>query len=325
MPGIRLTAPALLLALALTAAGCGDSPKRTARTADVLLDWTPNPAHAGILTALSRGLDRANGVNVKLRVPASSADGVRLLLSGKADFAVLDIHDLALAQQQGRRLVGVMAVVGRPLASVISRVAKRPRELEGRTVGVTGAPSDMAVVRATVAGDGGQPDKVGLRNAGFGATEALLGGRVDAAVGFVNQEGVALARLGRGYRAFALDSYGSPPYPELVLVTLPETIREKRGFVQAVVTAFAEGTRAATADPGDAVKAVASRVPGAKPDLLEAQTLAAVSRFLPPNGVAGSLDMKVLGQWAAWEKASGITRRPPDTASIFDPGFVPRG
>ena len=326
--GMSRTRPIVLCLLALlafVASGCGESPKKGVRNADVLLDWTPNPAHAGILTALSWKLDRANGVNVKLRVPSSSADGVRLLVSKRADFAVLDIHDLALAQAQGQKLTAVMAIVGRPLAALISRTAARPRELVGRTVGVTGAPSDVAVTRAIVAGDGGNPDKVKRRNAGFGAIEALLGGRVDGSVGFANQEGVALERLGRGYKTFPLDSYGAPAYPELVLVTLPQTIKNDRALITSVVTAFTEGTRAATADPGDAITAVKHRVAATKPGLLEAQTRSAVSRLLPPNGIPGSLDMNLLKRWATWEVASGIVKTTPNVSALFDPSFGRKG
>ena len=35
--------------------------------------------------------------------------------------AILDIHDLGLAREQGRDLVGVMAFVQRPLAAVLAQ------------------------------------------------------------------------------------------------------------------------------------------------------------------------------------------------------------
>ena len=52
--------------------------------------------------------------------------------AGRADMAILDIHDLGLAREQGHDIVGVMAFVQRPLAAVHrrsrrSRSPKRPR------------------------------------------------------------------------------------------------------------------------------------------------------------------------------------------------------
>ena len=56
-----------------------------------------------------------------------------------------------------------MPIVQRPLAAVIARGdagVRRPRDLEGRTVGVTGLPSDEAVVDSEVSADGGDPAEV---------------------------------------------------------------------------------------------------------------------------------------------------------------------
>ncbi len=48
-----------------------------------------------------------------------------------------------------------MAIVQRPLAAVIAAPAIRsPRLLIGRTVGITGVPSDTAVLDSIVAGAG---------------------------------------------------------------------------------------------------------------------------------------------------------------------------
>ena len=74
--------------------------------------------------------------------------------------SVVDIHDLGLAREAGSDLVGVGALVQRPLAAVIARAGdiRRPRDLEGKRVGVTGLPSDEAVLRAMMENDGGDYD-----------------------------------------------------------------------------------------------------------------------------------------------------------------------
>ncbi len=48
------------------------------------------------------------------------------------------------------------ALVGKPLAALVAQPdVRRPRDLEGRTVGVSGLPSDPAFVKAIVTDDGG--------------------------------------------------------------------------------------------------------------------------------------------------------------------------
>ena len=55
-----------------------------------------------------------------MRAADRRATALRSLLDGRAQFAILDIHDLALARQRGRDVVGVMAIVQRPLAAVLA-------------------------------------------------------------------------------------------------------------------------------------------------------------------------------------------------------------
>ena len=176
-------------------AGCGSDASESAPNTDatLLLDFQPNAVHSGIYTAIERGYDSALGVNLRVRVPGNSTDAVKLLASGRADLAILDIHDLALAREAGSDLVGVMALVQTPLAAILAQPQIRsPRDLEGKRVGVTGLPSDDAVLRSIVAGAGGDPDKVRATTIGFTAVRSVLTGRVAGATGFWNVEGVAL-------------------------------------------------------------------------------------------------------------------------------------
>ncbi|MBV9310587.1 MAG: ABC transporter substrate-binding protein, partial [Solirubrobacterales bacterium] len=123
------------------AVGCGSASSAGPLQSDatLLLDFAPNAIHAGIYSAVARTYDQGEGVHLHVRAPSAGADSVKLLESGRADFALLDIHDLAIARERGHDLVGILAIVQRPLASVIAAPAVRsPRQLQGRTVGVTG-------------------------------------------------------------------------------------------------------------------------------------------------------------------------------------------
>ena len=76
-------------------------------------------------------LHGAEGVDLSVAAPSSSTDSVKLLLGGRAQFAILDIHDLALAREKGRDIVGVMAAraapAGRRHRPAADRAAARPR------------------------------------------------------------------------------------------------------------------------------------------------------------------------------------------------------
>src|SRR3954452_23557471 len=108
----RHLAIALSLALAGCAAAGGDD--RPERDATLMLDGPRAGVHAGIASAVARGYDEAEGVNLKLLDGRATP---RTLTTGRATFAVLDLNELA-----GRRdVVPVMAIVQRPLLTFTTR------------------------------------------------------------------------------------------------------------------------------------------------------------------------------------------------------------
>jgi len=314
---------ALALAAAAMLAGCGDgSGGGGDRELTLALDFQPNAVHAGIFTATAEELDRERGVELTVRAPSSSTDSLKLLASRRADLAIVDVHDLGLARERGADIVGVGALVQRPLAAVISAApeVRRPRDLEGRRVGVTGLPSDEAVLRAIVVADGGDPDAVERVEIGFSAVPSLVAGNVDAVVTFWNAEGVALRERGVRTREFRAGRAGAPIYPELVVVARRETLEDAgdRPAVRAALGALADGTRAALADRAAAVARVAD-ASSTDEDLVRAQLGAVAPAFTPPL----QLDRAALERWAGFDARSGILRRAPSVERAFDLELVP--
>ena len=304
-------------ALALSACGGDDDGGGggATRRATLALDFQPNPVHAGIYAALRENLDAKHGLDLRVRVPAASTDSLKLLAADRADMSVVDIHDLGLARGKGSDLVGVGALVQRPLAAVIARPEiRRPRQLEGRRVGVTGLPSDDAVLRAVVEHDGGHFDRVKRITIGFSAVPSLISKRVDAVVSFWNAEGVVLKERGVATREFRVDDYGAPPYPELVLVTKRATFDHRHGLVRDVLATLADGTRAALADRDASIKDLVD-ASGADEALVRAQLDAVAPALQPPI----ELDRRALEGWAAFDARFGILDHRPSVDETFPP------
>ena len=316
----------LLLVAAAALAGCGADDSGAAPNADatLLLDFQPNAVHTGIYIAIERGYDSALGVNLRPRVPGNSTDAVKLLASGRADLAILDIHDLALAREAGSDLVGVMALVQTPLAALLTQPQIRtPRDLEGERVGVTGLPSDDAVLRSIVAGAGGDPDKVRPTTIGFTAVRSVLTGRVAAATGFWNVEGVALRAQRPKTREFRVEQFGAPAYPELVLTVTRETLQDRASLVRASVAALARGYEEVLSDPENGVSTLVAAVEGVERDQIQRELDAVSPSFTAGARGFGELNRARLDAWARWEKRFGITRREPQVGLAFDGRYVP--
>jgi NitT/TauT family transport system substrate-binding protein/putative hydroxymethylpyrimidine transport system substrate-binding protein len=304
-------------AAAVAACGGGAEPGAP-RGATLVLDFQPNAVHSGIYAALAEGYYGDEDADLEVQQPSSSTDAPKLLEAGKVEFAILDIHDLAIARERGFDLVALTPIVRRPLASVTAGdrdEVRRPRELEGRTVGVTGLPSDDAVLESVVAADGGDPSEVDRVTIGFNAVAALAAGRVDAATAFWNAEGVTLKREGVRTRTFRVDEYGAPRYPELVLVTTSTTLADDPVLARAVVNATTRGYRLAARDPAGTLGDLLA----ANPDLDRADQEAQL-RALEGAGALGGdgrFDPRVLRAWARWDAEHGIVKQPPDVHQAF--------
>ncbi len=312
-------AVALLAAVLLLAgvAGCGGNGAEPGAPKGVtlVLDFVPNAVHSGIYAAQRQGYYRDRGIDLTIRQPGESTDAPKLLEAGRADFAILDIHDLGIARERGLDVVGTMPIVQRPLAAVIARgngPVHRPRELEGHTVGVTGLPSDEAVVDSEVSADGGDPARVHRVTIGFNAVASLAAGKVDAATGFWNAEGVALRRQGVPVRIFKVNRYGAPPYPELILTASQHTIDSDTELVESMVAATTQGYEFVSDQPAKGLDDLLTEVPS-----LDRGDQAAQLHALLPDLRPAPFDPGVLREWAAWDLEHGLLEKPLDVESAF--------
>ena len=320
MNRIAASLAALLLTSAL--AGCGgsgaepDAPPSGAR-ATLVLDFLPNAVHAGIYAAVADGSLARRGIDLSVREPGSSTDAPKLLRAGRADLAVMDIQDLAIARERGIDLVGVGALVQRPLAAVVAAdrdVIRTPSDLFGATIGVTGLPSDEAVLEAVLDSTGSTGPAPETVTIGFDSIAALSSGRVDAATVFWNVEGVALKRAGVPIRELRVDDYGAPSYPELVFVTTRERLESDSRGIARILAGIRAGYAAASRDPEAALDDLQAAAPGLERESLEAQADALKGAIDPTLRLARA----ALEDWADYAVRYGIVERRPDVGAAFD-------
>lgn len=314
---VALLAAALLLA---GLAGCGGSGAEPGapKGATLVLDFTPNAVHTGIYAAQAEGLYTQAGIGLHIQVPGESTDAPKLLAAGRTQFALLDITDLGIAEEKGLELVGLVPIVQRPLAAVLARAdgpVKRPRDMDGHSVGVTGLPSDTAVVRSEVAGDGGDPNGIDEVTIGYNAVASLAAGKVDAATGFWNDEAVEAQRQGIPLHVFKVDEYGAPPYPELILTTTRNELEAEPHLVEAMVEATTRGYEATEADPAKALGDLLA----ANPSIERADAAAQLKVLLPALRPAPFKEA-VLKEWSTWASSRELLPKPLNVNSAFDLG-----
>jgi putative hydroxymethylpyrimidine transport system substrate-binding protein len=300
----------VLLGMGLAACAGDDAEPGAPRGATLVLDFQPNAVHSGIYAAQANGYFEDEGVEVTIREPSSTADSAKLLEAGRTDFAVMDINDFGSALERGLDLVAIAAIVQRPLASVIARDRDEIRtsaDLAGKTVGVTGVPSDHAVLDTVLRSGGVEPGSVRRVTIGFNAVAALAAGKVDAATAFWNAEGVELRQLDVPTREFRVDQFAAPRYPELLVIARADTAHS--AVAQDLVRGLSRGYEELGTDPDAALEDLLDSAPGLDPEAQRRQlaALTASGAFsLGDEPATPRLDPGSIDLWRGWALRAGL-------------------
>ena len=280
-----LVLAAALVPLALSACGGGAS-SAGLRHATLILDFVPNAVHAGIYRALAAGYYGQDGIDLRVIPPSSTAATLELIDGGKAQFGLADGIDVAQQVASGRGAQAIMAIVQRPLGAPIALASEHLRsaaDLVGRTVGITGVPSDLAALDTVVAHAGGNPKKVKVVTIGFNGVEYLEAGKIDAFTGYWPDDGVSLEVSGHPITVFKLDQNGGPAYPGLVAFTTRKLARRDPTLVRAFVKATVRGYEDTLRDPARSLRELIAANPTIQPKLARASLAA----YLPVFDVGG--------------------------------------
>jgi len=334
----RLIALAASLALIpALVSGCGGeaSTASTAATTaggppedvSLVLDWYPNADHAGIAVAQQKRLDEKAGATITTSVPSDPTTTLTAIAAGKKDLGITYAPELLIARAKGVPVKAVGAVAQVPLNSIIARSDRgitRPRDLEGKVVGIAGVPSDRALLDTVVAADGGDPSKVKTTVVDYSLAPSLAAGKVDAVIGaYWNIEGPDLRMKDVPITIMKIDDHGVPRYDELVLVASEDTIRDKPAAIRAALAGIAAGTDAASKDVGAAVSALEK----ANPDIAKAVLPAQVSDTIPALLPEGSAPLRMdAAQWdalAAWMVKKGLVKGEVSGSGAIDASLLP--
>jgi len=342
----RRALAALLATAALVAvAGCGDDEAATSTPTagtvasggvalpattgvTLVLDFLPGGVHAGIYTALEKGYYEQNNIDLKIIQPTSTADTLKLIDAGKADVGIADGIDVATQISDGRDAQAIGAVVQRPLGGLITLTSAGitdPRQLEGKTVGVTGVPSDNAILKTVVSSAGGDPSKVKVVTIGFNGVQNLESEKVDAFTGFWPADGVQVEVDGHPVTSFKLDEHGGPAYPGLVFFSTRKRIAADGPVMAAFMDATVRGYQDAISDPPAALEALLSQVPALDRKVMQAQLDAYVPLFAAGGVAYGTMDPAVLQSLSDFLVENGLIKQAITPDRFATSAFLPAG
>jgi putative hydroxymethylpyrimidine transport system substrate-binding protein len=329
-----LTRRLVIVALALAALGlaaCGERTEPTAapgqQRVTLLLDWLPNADHAPIYAAQQIGAFKRAGLDVRIQVPSDATSPLKLLAAGRVDLAITYEPELLISRDKGQQLVAVGALAQKPLSSIISLrgKVKDPRDLAGKSVGITGLPSDDAALKAVLDHAGVPVNRVKTVNVGFNLVPSLLSKKVDAILGaYWNIEAVELARAHKDPSVIRIDQAGVPTYNELVFAARKDYLGEQGEVVRRLMQALSRGAQAMRNDPALAADALVAANKDLKRDDQLAMVRKSMPVYFPPAGKPyGWMEPLEWQQYGDWMYKSKLIAHPLNASRASTNEFLP--
>ncbi len=260
----------LLLTLLLLMAACTgqDAPEEVTQI-NLPMGYIADPQYAPFYVAVEKGYFAEEGIDLSFDY-SFETDGMALVGANERPFAIVSGDQVVLARAQELPVVYVLEWFQRFPIAIVSKSSANinsPQELAGRSVGLPGFFGASYVgYLGLLEAAGLQPEEVNASDIGFTQVESLLTDKVEAVVGYANNEPVQLAGMGEDvnviYVADFIDMVANG------IITNETVIAENPELVEGFVRATLRGLQDTLADPAAAFEMSKEYVEGLEDDRL---------------------------------------------------------
>lgn len=285
------------------------------------LEWFLNPDHVPLLVGQEQGWFADRNLDLEFTVPDEHLDAVEEIREGRLDLAITEPLHLVEDRADGRDVVGFSRFLhtnGGVMYFQESGI-RRPRDMAETRIQYPGAPGPggPAIVGTMIDADGGDWDleEFGRVNNSFYHTDALAEGKADVAtLVFYNFEVVEARHRGHEAEFFALKDWGVPDFCQLVLVTTPEVLEERRDALMRFVDVLQRGLDFAHQQPEAARRLYGSR---SEDDMSDEMNRAIFEATVPCFTYDFSMATEYYARLGAWMEEYGLIEEAPTAESCW--------
>lgn len=212
------------LLLAAGAACAWAAPLAAQTKVTMYLDFLVNGYHSPFYVALEKGWYKEAGLDVKITPGKGTADSIKTVATGNAEFGFPDFGALAKAISEGVPLTAVAAFVHDTPSGIISfadKPVRVPKDLEGKSLAVAPFGATAIMLPAFAKLSGLDMSKVKTVTYNFGAiVPSFLTGKVDASIGYYFGEYLAARTEAKGKQVLflRLSDFGVKTYANGIAV-----------------------------------------------------------------------------------------------------------
>ncbi len=312
---------------ALFAIGLSSANLAQATNLTIGLGYIPNIQFAPFYAAESEGFYKAEGFDVTFEHGYTS-QLMPLLLAGKLDFVVGDAEDAVLARAAGQKVKYVLAMYQRSPVTIFSLADKKiskAASLKGKTLGYAGPyGSSYYALLATLSKNKLTDKDLTLQAIGFTQLESVKSGKVDAAVGFINNEPLVLRRSGVAVNTLDVSTF----YPMVGngMIATEKTLKDAL-MVKKVLAATQKGLAFTVKNPQKAFedsKKYVQNLDAAQLEVLNASVTLMQSTTTTKLGL-GYSDPLAWSRAVNFLKSSGQAKTTLPSSDFFSNNYLTKG
>ncbi|HEU5349333.1 MAG TPA: ABC transporter substrate-binding protein [Ktedonobacterales bacterium] len=324
-----------LLVLVVSLAGCGASAgsNTTASSPTKLtvgLTYVPNIQFAPFYVAQALGYYRDAGLAVTFHHHGPGEDEFGALVAGKEDAIFASGDEVAQAGAHNVPVVDVATVFTRyPVVVIVPANSSihSAADLRGHTIGVPGAYGATYIGLLSLLSSAGlSKSDVTVQSIGYTQVTALLTHKVDAVMGYANNEPLLLQKAGMSVRTLDVNNTEHPLVSN-GLAAMQSELSSHGDAMKKLVAATLKGVQYVLEHPQEAVNLSKSFVPGLANASNAEDALAVLQATLPmmqTNGPkAGYNDPAKWTAMVSFLQAQGQLAGPVDATKLYSNDYLP--
>lgn len=326
-----VAAPLALLVLVMSLAGCGTSASSSGSAKlTVGLTYVPNIQFAPFYVAQALGYYRDAGLTVTFHHHAPGQDEFGALVAGQEDAIFAGGDEVTQARAHNVPIVDVATVYTRyPVVAIVpaSSSIQTAADLRGHAIGIPGKYGATYIgLLALLSSAGLSESDVNIQSIGYTQVTALLTHKVDAVMGYANNEPLLLQKAGMSVRTLDVNSADHPLISN-GLAAMESVLSSRGGDIKKLVAATLKGVQYVLAHPQDAVNLSKAFVPGLDTASNAADALAVLQATLPymqtVGAKAGYNDPAKWSAMVSFLQAQGQISSPVDASKVYSNDYLP--
>ena len=305
---------------------------RAATSVSMTIDWVFEGSNAGFVIAREMGFYRDAGLDVTVGPGKGSGNTAQLVASKATQVGFSDGYTCANGISKGMAIKTIGSIFRRAPAAIIvlsSSSIKTPKDLEGRTLGITAGSGVFQQWPAYVKSAGLDVSKIKTVNIDpSGLGPALISGKVDAIGGYAASFVPSIEVLGKKEARLLWFSDVGVNIVSNGIIAHNDMIKSDPDLLHKFVAASIKGFLFERQHIDQAVAVVKKYSPTSDPAILKRGIEVSWQTWVTPNTKGKPLGWEADENWAstiAVLKQYGGVTAPLTTSQVYTNDFVPNG